>query len=58
MHYIIEVFKSLKNRGILLKRTTKKGVNQRRWFLANILGPLIKIGLRLMKNALTPFLHN
>ena len=30
MHYIIEVFKSLKNRGILLKRTTKKGINQRR----------------------------
>ena len=44
MQYIIKVFKSLKNRGILLKGTTKEAINQRRWFLANILGPLIKVG--------------
>ena len=30
MQYIIKVFKSLKNRGILLKGTTKEGINQRR----------------------------
>ena len=54
MEYILQEVKSLENRGILLKATNRKVLNQKRGFLGNALGPLIKAGLQLMKNVLTP----
>ena len=45
--------KSLENRGILLKGTTRKITCQEGGFL-NFLRPLITAGLPLMKNVLTP----
>ena len=54
MEYILQEVKSLENRGILLKATNRKVLNQKRGFLGNVLGPLIKAGLQLMKNVLTP----
>ena len=53
MECIIELITSLK-RGILLKGTTKKIINQKGEFLDNVLGPLTKSRLPLMKNILTP----
>ena len=48
----MKVIKSLENRGILLKETTKKIVNQEGGFL-DFLRPLMTVGLPLMKSALT-----
>ena len=51
--YIIKVTKSLDNRGILLKGTTRKITSQEGGFL-NFLRPLMAAVLPLMKNVLTP----
>ena len=50
---IIKIIKSLENKGILLKGTTRKITSQEGGFL-NFLTPLITAGLTLMKSALTP----
>ena len=50
---ITKVSKSLENRGILLKGTTRKITTQQGGFL-NFLRPLITAGLQLMKSVLTP----
>ena len=52
--HMIKVIKSLENGGILLKRTIEKFINQKRGFIGNFLGPLMKVGLPLMNNVLTP----
>ena len=49
---IMKVIKSLENRGILLKGTTRKIIKQEGKFL-NFLRPLIATGLHLMKSGLT-----
>ena len=49
----IKLFKSLENRGILLKRTTTKIASQEGRFL-NLIRPLMKAGIPLMKSVLTP----
>ena len=49
----MKVNKSLENRGIILKGTTTKFIREDEGFL-EFLGPLLKTGLRLMKNVLTP----
>ena len=54
----IKVIKSLENRGILLKGTTTKVANQKGGFLCNVLGSIMKVGLLLMKNVLTPLVKN
>ena len=52
MKYILKAITSLENRGILLKATNKKVLNQKGGFLDNVLGPLMKAILWLMKNVL------
>ena len=52
--HIIKVIKSVKNTEILLKGTTRKIKSQEGGFLANTLSPLIRTGLPLTKNVLTP----
>ena len=47
---VIKVIRFLENRGILLERTTEKEGG----FLSKFLGTLMKFGLPLMKNVLTP----
>ena len=54
---IRKVIKSLKNRGILLKVTSRKITSQEGRFL-NFLRPLMKAGLLLMKSVLTPLAKN
>ena len=49
---IIKVIRSLENKAILLKGTTKKITGHERGFL-NFLKPLITTGLPLMKNVHT-----
>ena len=49
----MKVFKSLENRGILLKGTTRKIISQNRKFL-NFLRPLMPSGLPLMKSVHIP----
>ena len=49
----MKVIKSLENRGILLKGTTKKITSQERGFL-NFLKPWMTAGLLLMKNVIRP----
>ena len=51
--YIINVIKSLENRGTLLKETTRKVTNQEEGFL-DFIRSLKTAGLPLMKNVLTP----
>ena len=51
--YIMKVIKSLENKGILLKGTTRKITSQEGWLL-NFLKPLRTIGLPLIKSTLTP----
>ena len=46
---IIKVIKSLENRGILLKRTTKEVTSQKGGFF-DFLKPLMSVGLPLMEN--------
>ena len=48
----MKVTKSLENRGILLKETTRKIINQEGGFLSFI-RPLMTAGLALMKRILT-----
>ena len=50
---IINVIRSLGNRGVLLIETTRKVISQERR-LFNFLVPLMKAGLPLMKNVFTP----
>ena len=50
---ILKVFMSLENRRILLKGNSEKAINQE-GVLLNFLAPLMRIGLPLMKNILTP----
>ena len=45
--------RSLENRGIFLKRTTREIISLEEGFLS-FLKPLISVGLPLMKNVLTP----
>ena len=47
---ITKVIRSLKNKGISLKRTIEKTFSQEGGFL----GPLMRIGLLLLKDALMP----
>ena len=49
---IMKVIKSLENRGILLKGTTRKIIKQEGRFL-NFLRPLLTTGLHLMKSEIT-----
>ena len=51
---IMKVIKSLENRGILLKGTTRKITTQEGGFL-NFLRPLMTAGLPLMKSVLITF---
>ena len=51
---ILKVIKSLENRGILIKWTTRKNTSQEGGFL-NFLKPLMTAGLPLMKSVLTPW---
>ena len=53
MKDIMKVVKSLENREILLKGTTRKVTSQERGFL-NFLRPLMTAGLPLMKRVFTP----
>ena len=53
MTHIIKAIRSSENRGILLKGTTKK-FNSQKGGLLNFLAPLMKVGLPLMKNLITP----
>ena len=48
-----KVIRSLENRGILLKGTTKKIIGQKGGYLGNLLGLLMKVSLSLLKNVLT-----
>ena len=50
---IIKVMRSLKNRGILLNGTTEKIISQKGGLL-NILNPLMRVGLPLLRNVFTP----
>ena len=50
----MEIIKSLENRIILLKGNTGK-VSSQEGGLLNILAPLIRVGVLLMKNVLTLF---
>ena len=52
MKYIIEIIKLLQNRGIWLKGNTEKNISKERELLSNFLGPLMSVGLPLMKNVL------
>ena len=52
-----KVIKSLWNRGISLKGTTRKITNQKEGFL-DFLGPSMRAGLPLMKYVLTPIAKN
>ena len=53
----MKVIKSLENRGILLKGTTRKITSQEGGFL-NFPRPLMTAGLPLMKSVLTPLAKN
>ena len=48
-----KVISSLENRGFVLKGATNKIISQKGGFF-NFLGPLMTIGLPLMKNVFTP----
>ena len=50
---IVKVIKSLENRGILLKGSTRKITSQKGGFL-NFIWPLMTAGLLLIKSVLTP----
>ena len=50
---IVKVIKSLENRGILLKGSTRKITSQKGGFL-NFIRPLMTAGLLLIKSVLTP----
>ena len=52
MKYVIEIIKLLQNRGIWLKGNTEKNISKERELLSNFLGPLMSVGLPLMKNVL------
>ena len=52
MKYIIEIIKLLQNRGIWLKENTEKSIGKERELFSNFLGPLMSVGLPLMKNVL------
>ena len=52
--YESNLWKSLKKKGILLKETTEKVINQK----VGLLVPLIRAGLLLMTNVLTPRVEN
>ena len=47
------MIRSLERKGILLKGTTKETISQEGELLSKILGLLMRVGLPLMKNALT-----
>ena len=53
----MKVIKSLENRGISLKGTTRKVTSQEEGFV-NFLRPLMTTGLPLMKNVHTPLAKN
>ena len=57
MKDIMRVITSLEKRGILLKGTARKIAGQEGG-LFNFLGPLMKTGLPLMKNVLTPLVKS
>ena len=46
---IIKVIRSLENKGISLKGSTKTAINKKKVFLSNVFGPLIRVGLPLIK---------
>ena len=45
MEFIIKVIQSLEISGSFLKGTAEEAINQKRRFLSNFLGPLMKVGL-------------
>ena len=49
---VIKVIRSFENKGILFKGTTRK-INSQERRLIRFLGPLMKVGLLLMKNVFT-----
>ena len=49
---VIKVIRSLENKGILFKGATRK-INSQERRLIRFLGPLMKVGLLLMKNVFT-----
>ena len=53
MKDITKVIKSLENRGILLKETSRKAIGQK-WGFLNFLQPLMTADLSFIKNILTP----
>ena len=46
---IRKVIRSLENKGIPLKGSTKTAINKKIVFLSNVFGPLIRVGLPLIK---------
>ena len=54
----IKVIRSLKKRDFSLKGTAEKVLNEERVFLCNVLGPLMKFSLPLMKNVLASLATN
>ena len=52
MKDMIKVIRSLDNRGISFKWTTKKAINKKGVFLSKVFGSLIRVCLPLMKNVL------
>ena len=53
----MKVIKSVENRGILLKETTRKITSQEGEFFS-FFRPLMTVGLPLMKSVLTPLVTN
>ena len=53
MEYIIKIIKSIENRGILLKETFQKVINQQGGFRDNFFGPLMTVGFPLIKSVFT-----
>ena len=47
---VMKVIKSLENRGVLLKESTAKIISQKGRFLRDLLAPLMRVALILMKN--------
>ena len=56
--YIIKLMKYLENREISLKKTNEKTNSHKGKLLRKLFDPLIKVGLTLMRNVLTPLVKS
>ena len=56
--YIIKLIKYLENREISLKKTNEKTNSHKGKLLRKLFDPLIKAGLTLMRNVLTPLVKS